>query len=301
MSKDIRRYLVFLELLEKAEGLVTSAQLESELKKKGLSFSSSSLNRDYKFLVDIGFKIHNVRTKGYKLDIEDSEAFTMLTNLFKRIAFSNILNKTITLEKDTHKYLSLDDTSLVKNFSYFDIILDAIKFKKEIRFHHSSFYHIEREAPKVHTVKPHLLKEYQNRWYVVGEVDNEFRVYGLDRIDNLEVLNNKPFKNKTEQANEKFYHTVGLNFSDYEPTKIVLRFDISQKRYLESLKLHHTQKEDLDNSIDGFYTISLFVSYNFELKQQILKYGKFVEVLEPEFVRQDIKQELQQANNLYQK
>jgi len=43
------------------------------------------------------------------------------------------------------------------------------------------------------------------------------------------------------------------------------------------------------------------LGFNFELKQQILKYGKFVEVLEPEFVRQDIKQELQQANNLYQK
>jgi len=148
-------------------------------------------------------------------------------------------------------------------------------------------------------LKPHLLKEYQNRWYVVGEVDNEFRVFGLDRIDNLFVLDNKPFKNKTEQANEKFYHTVGLNFSDYEPSKIILRFDLSQKRYLESLKLHHTQKEDPENSIDGFYTISLFVSYNFELKQQILKYGKFVEVIEPEFVREDIKQELLKAIKNY--
>lgn len=300
MSKDIRRYLVFLDLLQKEEGLVTSEQIEAGLKNEGINFSSSSLNRDYKFLVGIGFKIHNVKTKGYKLDIEDTETFTMLTNLFKRIAFSTMLNKTITLDNKTLKYLSLDETSLVKNFQYFDIILEAIENRKEISFQHKSFYHTDREIPKPHVIKPHLLKEYQNRWYVVGETDKGFRVFGLDRIEDLMVLNNKPFTNKTEETNEKFYHTVGLNFSDYKPTRMVLSFDNSQRPYLESLKLHHTQEEVLENGLDGFYTIKLYVSYNFELKQQLLKYGSLLEVLEPDFVREDIKKELQKALTMYQ-
>jgi hypothetical protein len=217
-----------------------------------LTFSTSSLNRDYKFLVDIGFKIHNIKTKGYKLEIENTDEFSFLTNLFKCIALSNMLNKRITLEKETHKYLSLDETSLVKNFQYFDIILEAIKNRKEINFQHNSFYHTDRKEPKTHTIKPHLLKEYQNRWYVVGETDDGFRVFGLDRLTDLMVLDNKPFKNKTEEANEKLLHTVGLNFSDYEPTKITLQFHSSQKPYLESLKLHRSQKEVVDGK-DGFY------------------------------------------------
>src|SRR5690554_5743338 len=271
MSKDIRRYLVFLELLEEADRLVTSEEIEAGLKREGLSFSTSSLNRDYQFLVDIGFKIHNIKTKGYKLDIDDTEEFSLLTNIFKRIALSNLLNKSITLEKDTHKYLSLDETSLVKNFQYFDKILEAIKNRNEISFQHTSFYHTDRSEPRTHTIKPHLLKEYQNRWYVVGETENGFRVFGLDRIMGLQVLDNKPFINKTEEANEKLLHTVGLNFSDYEPTRIILRFHLSQKPYLESLKLHRSQKE-LKDGLEDFYTIKLFVSYNFELKQQLLKY-----------------------------
>lgn len=299
MSKDIRRYLVILELLEN-EDLVTTKQIELEQKKQGLGFSTSTLSRDYIFLVDIGFKIHLDNSKGYSLEIENTEEFAFLTNLFKRIALSNLLNKSITLEKETHKYLALDDTSLVKNFQYFDIILEAIKNRKEISFQHHSFYHTDRKEPKTHTIKPHLLKEYQNRWYVLGEVEEGFRVFGLDRVADLKVLDNKPFKNKTEEANQKLSHTVGLNFSDHDPTKMVLRFDSSQKPYLESLKLHRSQKEVVEDSSD-FYTIQLFVSYNFELKQQLLKYGSLVEVVEPAFVREDIQNEIEKALKVYKK
>lgn len=299
MSKDIRRYLVFLDLLKSEEGLVTFRQVEAKLKEEGIKLSTSTFGRDYEFLVGIGFKIHNEKTKGYKLDIEDTGKFSMLTNLFKRIAFSNALNKTISLNKGTHKYLALDETSLVKNFKYFDILLEAIDKRKEISFKHSSFYHTDRKEPKLHSIKPHLLKEYQNRWYIVGEAEDGFRVFGLDRIDDLQVLDTKPFKNKTDEANETLYHTVGLNFSDYKPTLMLLRFHISQKPYLESLVLHHSQKEELENSFEGFYTIKLFVSYNFELKQQLLKYGSSLEVLKPDFVREDIKNELQNALNTY--
>lgn len=299
MSKDIRRYLVILELLEN-EDLVTTKQIELEQRKQGLGFSTSTLSRDYIFLVDIGFKIHLDNSKGYSLEIENTEEFAFLTNLFKRIALSNLLNKSITLKKETHKYLALDDTSLVKNFQYFDIILEAIKNRNEISFQHHSFYHTDRTAPKTHTIKPHLLKEYQNRWYVVGEIDEGFRVFGLDRVADLKVLDNKPFKNKTEEANQKLSHTVGLNFSDHDPTKMVLRFDSSQKPYLESLKLHRSQKEVVEDSSD-FYTIQLFVSYNFELKQQLLKYGSLVEVVEPGFVREDIQNEIEKALKVYKK
>ncbi|MBO3097828.1 MULTISPECIES: helix-turn-helix transcriptional regulator [Gelidibacter] len=299
MSKDIRRYLVILELLEN-EDLVTTKQIELEQRKQGLGFSTSTLSRDYIFLVDIGFKIHLDNSKGYSLEIENTEEFAFLTNLFKRIALSNLLNKSITLKKETHKYLALDDTSLVKNFQYFDIILEAIKNRKEISFQHHSFYHTDRKEPKTHTIKPHLLKEYQNRWYVVGEVEEGFRVFGLDRVAYLKVLDNKPFKNKTEEANQKLSHTVGLNFSDHDPTKMVLRFDSSQKPYLESLKLHRSQKEVVEDSSD-FYTIQLFVSYNFELKQQLLKYGSLVEVVEPGFVREDIQNEIEKALKVYKK
>lgn len=291
--------MVFLELLESAEDKVTIEQIENALKKENLNFSTSSLSRDYQFLVDIGFKIHNTRAKGYSLDIENTEEFSFLTNLFKRIALSNLLDKSITLENHTHKYLSLDETSLVENFTYFDQILEAIRDRQEISFEHTSFYHTDRITPKTHRLKPHLLKEYQNRWYVVGETVDGFRVFGLDRITDLKVLDTKPFINKTEEANEKLYHTVGLNFSDNKPSRMVLRFHSSQKPYLESLKLHHSQME-LEDGLEGFYTVKLFVSYNFELKQQLLKYGSLVEVLEPDFVREDIKKELESALNLYQ-
>ena len=132
----------------------------------------------------------------------------------------------------------------------------------------------------------------------IKEADYNIPIFGLDRIEGLQVLNNKPFLNKTEEANEKLYNTIGLNFSDHEPCRLLLRFHSSQKPYLESLKLHRTQ-EEVEGGLDEFYTIKLFVSYNFELKQQLLKYGSLFAVLEPAFVREDIKKELEKALKAY--
>src|SRR5690606_40629522 len=50
-------------------------------------------------------------------------------------------------------------------------------------------------------LNPYLLKEYQNRWYLVGTIKptDEFRTFGIDRISNL-VVSETTFKpNRSEE------------------------------------------------------------------------------------------------------
>lgn len=304
-SSTIKRYIVILELLNTADEneFVPTSRFYQKLKENGLRCSSSTFNRDYKDLLALGFNIHSDKRKGYLLDRLETNNFDFLMTVFRRLEFNEILQKSTLFDAETHTYLELDSTSCnLEGFKWFDAILVAIKQRKEITFNLVSFYHRERKHPKTHTIKPYLLKEYNSRWYVIGESENSIKVYGLDRIQELEVLNNRPFVSKIPKVRDLMYYTVGLNFSETEPLKIILKFDISQKPYLESLKLHHSQQPYLVKDIDNtkFYMVKLFVVYNFELKQQILKYGSLVEVLEPPLIRADIVSEFRKMAQVYE-
>jgi len=65
-------------------------------------------------------------------------------------------------------------------------LLAAIRECKIIHFSH---YNFATEKTTQYVVKPYLLREYQNRWYVVGiaEKIKKLRIFGIDRITNLVV------------------------------------------------------------------------------------------------------------------
>ena len=91
---------------------------------------------------------------------------------------------------------------------------------------------------------------------------------------------------------------IGLNYVDHKLETIKLSFHISQKLYLESLPLHHSQKEIIGNNGKTF-DITLRIHPNFEFSQQVLKYGSLVKVLEPEWLVEEIKEELRKGFENY--
>lgn len=131
----------------------------------------------------------------------------------------------------------------------------------------------------------------------VGETEKGYRTFGIDRIENV-VTTNKKFKPKTEEAKDNFSQVIGLNFVDHKLEKISLEFDISQKPYLQSLPMHRSQKE-LANASPGKFVIELQIHPNFEFRQQVLKYGSLVKVIQPEWLAKEIKVELRKAFENY--
>ena len=138
-----------------------------------------------------------------------------------------------------------------------------------------------------------MLKQYQNRWYVIGETEKGYRTFGIDRIKNI-TIGTKKFKPKTEEAKEKFSHVIGLNYIDHKIESIKLSFHLSQKPYIVSLPLHHTQKE-INSENDKTFDIELFIHPNFEFRQQILKYGSLVKVLDPKWLVEEIKLKIKKS------
>ena len=65
-------------------------------------------------------------------------------------------------------------------------LLEAIMERQVIELHYKSFF---SDKEKVHILHPYLLKEYRNRWYVIGLHDFHKNItpFALDRIIKLKI------------------------------------------------------------------------------------------------------------------
>jgi predicted DNA-binding transcriptional regulator YafY len=288
-----KRQLLLLELLENEENISVKT-IEMSYKMEDLRYSKSQFYRDIDFLKKIGYCIENDNSGNFNLNILQSDNYDFLSHYYKHLAMSNLCESATKLNKGFLKFMVFEKNSTFHNFTLFNKVFKAICNKNSIEFKHTSYYFTDKVES--YKLSPFLLKEYKNRWYVVGETKKGFRTFGLDRICNLTVLD-ETISSKFEKAITMFDHNVGLNFSDYEPTIITLSFHKSQEPYLKSLPIHYSQK--IFPVIGDHFELTLFLSYNFELKQELLKYGCFVKVISPKWIKDDFKLELENALKLY--
>ena len=118
--------------------------------------------------------------------------------------------------------------------------------------------------------------------------DNKVKIYALDRIHHLEVLVDKCFKmpDSFDPAGcfEECYGVIVDD--DYDVEMVRLKVSSKQSNYLRSLPLHHTQQEiQTENEYSVF---ELKVRPTFDFCQEMLRNGENMEVLEPQWLREEI-------------
>lgn len=246
---------------------------------------NETLARD--FGIEIVFDYAN---NGYFFDEENSSNPESFLSLLEILTTAELFSTSFKEKNNALSFVEFENKAAIEHIPNFKIVLDAIQQQLPVTFRHYSFYHLKEEE---YTLKPYFLKQYQNRWYVIGEIEKGYRTFGIDRIESI-TIGTKKFKAKTEEAKDKFSHVIGLNYVDHEIEKIHLSFHISQKPYIVSLPLHHSQKEIKTNSENSF-DIELRIHPNFEFRQQVLKYGSLVKVVEPKWLAEEIKEELRKG------
>ena len=303
MKKEIKEYThlntpqvyqtkQLIEILKKSpfesmENLIKyiSTNRENKISERTFHRMKATLRKDYGIIVK-----HSRTNNGFYLDEEKSMNIESFLSHMEILATAEQLSANLNENNNTLFFVEFENKAAIELIPNFKIVLDAIQQQLPIIFKHHSFYHLKE---KEYTLKPYFLKQYQNRWYVIGETEKGYRTFGIDRIENI-ALGTKKFKAKTDEAKDKFSHVIGLNYVDHKVQTIKLSFDISQKPYLISLPLHRSQTEI--NLEDGkTFDIELRIHPNFEFNQQILKYGSLVKVLEPEWLVKEIKEELRQG------
>jgi predicted DNA-binding transcriptional regulator YafY len=183
----IRRYTLIIEKIN--SGQYPSFQtIQDYLDDFGFSLSKRTIERDIaairnEFGIEITF---NQYKEGFYIDEENSINMESFLRFLEIVNTAELLTQSLADSKETLDYISFDKGGGLKGIEYLKPLLKAIKEHRKIKFRHFSF---QTEKSRKYTMKPYLLKEYQNRWYVVGIVPgiNELRTIGLDRIKDLEL------------------------------------------------------------------------------------------------------------------
>ena len=186
----------------------------------------------------------------------------------------------------------------LKGLEFLDALYQFILKKETIEITYQSF-----KARKENTFLFHayLLKEYRNRWFLIGKRNKNEGVMNLalDRIIAIKK-SDKPYIIDHSFDLENYYNNaIGVSVSpNLEPEHVLLYVTHKQAPYVLTKPFHHSQKE----VIRDYYgvTISLDVQLNFELEKEILGLGEGVKVIAPERLKRNIKERLYDAIDAYE-
>ncbi len=193
--------------------------------------------------------------------------------------------------------IDLEKNENLRGLEYIDPIFQAITRKQYLVITYQSFKARNTSTFNFH---PALLKEYRNRWFVLGKKnkDSEFMLLALDRIEALKKSTNPSIEFDEAGLSTFFQDVIGVSVNVNEnPEEVILAIDHSNAPYVLTKPLHHSQK--LVRKTDEGIVISLQVQTNFELEREILGFGDSIKVISPSRLRSRINSKLKHALDLY--
>jgi predicted DNA-binding transcriptional regulator YafY len=267
--------------------------------------SYSKKERGY-YYTDTSFSMDDVPLT--EKDITAIKSASIILNQFKNtslfgqyeFAIQKILDRAITSQKkhETEKeVIQFESLPTLRGNENLELFLDAIKSKNVVQFQYNSFIKDEKKVRRVH---PYLLKEYRNRWYLIGksEIKNKVITFGLDRIFDPIVLEQKYLLDNSFSPDLYFKHSLGITVYDQLPNEIIIQTNPILSKYLNSQPIHHSQKlVKLDNNGHHFFSLHLLITY--ELKMLLMGFGKDCKIIAPKELQEEILKDLQQSVNNY--
>lgn len=208
-------------------------------------------------------------------DLSTSRAQGWLINTF---SLKNILDESSSV-KDS---ISLED--IPKGQQLMPVVISAVKEMRKVYIHYTKY---SGEGKSV-CVEPYGLKVFKQRWYLVGKIadksrDDGFRIYSLDRIDSIEVTDEKFSKDADWSIDEHFASNIGIWTSQEKACRVIIRANSLAAKYLADLPLHSSQ--EIVSEDGGYAVLSYWLKVTPDLVQELFRFRENIEVLEPPRLR----------------
>ena len=187
--------------------------------------------------------------------------------------------------------------------SYLDDIIEAMQQNVELQIDYQRYMNEQEEHLQTFHIQPYALKVFNRRWYLLGYLKEReaLRTIALDRILNMEVMKASFELPADFDARKYFADVVGIYVNKDNPvTKIKIRAYGVQADYLRSTPLHKSQSE-VRSKHGEFTEFTYRLCETPELVNQLLAMGDKVEILEPETLREKIKENLLASLARYEK
>lgn len=205
------------------------------------------------------------------------------------------------LYKQKHKgrsYIDFEKNELLKGLEFIDPLHKAIIGKTAISLSYQSF---KASKPTEMIFFPYLLKEYRNRWFILGANKKGRGVINLalDRFVAMKEMPSEKYQMNTTIDIEKYYDDViGVTkMPRQRAINVVMKIDTQNAPYIITKPMHHSQKI-LKEQKDGII-FSIDVVWNFELEREILGFGEALKVLGPRALSTRIVGRVNQTLSIY--
>lgn len=217
---------------------------------------------------------------------KDFSLFNDVSDILQRLE-----DKIYAEKSHTQPVIHLDKNENLKGLNFLDTLYQAIIKKIVLKITYKSFTSRDENVFQFH---PYILKEFNNRWFLVGKKKNNSPVsnLALDRIIAIDFDFQVEYFNENFDA-EKFYkNVVGVTVnSGLQPRKVELLIDQTNAPYVLTKPLHNSQRLIKTND-DGSILVHLFLVENYELHRLLLGFGCGLEVIGPAGLRNTIKKNL---------
>lgn len=194
--------------------------------------------------------------------------------------------------------LQFDENQYLHGKKQIGELFNHIIYKKVLRVRYKDF---KSDKDYYLILHPHIIKQYNNRWFLFG-YNPDPKQYNwnlaLDRIISIEVLEKEEYIESVIDWNDYFEDIIGVTkYDNVALTKIQIWIHPSTAPYIETKPLHGSQKKI---SIDKTgLIVEVEIIPNYEFYHTILYYGDKVKVMSPDFVVDEIKNELKKMMENY--
>lgn len=208
-------------------------------------------------------------------------------------------DKVTSARRRSRPAIMLDKNERLKGLEYLDELYRAVSQEKVVRLTYQSF---RAKQPGLVIVHPYLLREYNNRWFLVGCKDQQENLssFALDRIEGV-TFPDVPYQARPDFDPEAYYqNVVGVTVMNRRAQEVRLWVDRRNAPYVLTKPLHDSQ-EVRTRHRDGSVELSIRVIPNFELERLLLGFGPSMKVLHPARLRGRMQRLLEEAVALYEK
>lgn len=206
--------------------------------------------------------------------------------------------------------ISFSNNAYLVNSNLLGTLFDMISNKVVIRLSYHTFS--DTTARNIE-FNPYLLKQYNDRWFLLGSSDGSKKIlnFALDRINEVEALPERTYIECPIDLSEHFENIVGVTLYEDKPVEHILCWvsDVS-KGYILTKPIHGSFtpiKGDRDKELHTEYPLlqegmffTLDCVNNFELIRELCSFGKELIVLRSDgTVADDVYNRINEMNKKY--
>lgn len=301
-----REFIWLVDVIRRAGRIsladINAKWLDCELS-EGVELSRITFNRHKAAIEEIfGIVIECDVRDGYVYYIANPE-------VLRDDSVQNWMLSTISVNNVVADSLSLQDRILMESApvegDLLKTVIEAMRQGVKMVISHRKYGSTESRE---FVIAPYCLKLFKHRWYVLGLLHRDaterrgekdwLTLFSFDRIVSYRLTDEKFSVDEGFDAEAFFADSYGVVVNtDLKPQRIVLRAYESQRFYLRDLPIHHSQRVcgEGEDWVDFEYRMRP----TRDLVAYILSCGRFLKVVKPQSLANEVKNGLINAAQMY--